>query len=176
MVKTNFRIALLAMFIIPAFVMTSCQAEEPVPINEPDPTDNPDPVVFTSSMNVKVDGILFNPQTILGQTASGLISLTISKQNNEAVTVYVPTTVSPGTYNFQSAAFGNYRGLYNAGGPIGTNNTFGTEAGSGTIEIEYHNQSLKRIKGTFQFLATPTQGSIGAGEHDITEGVFEVAY
>lgn len=172
----NFRIALMAMLVFPAFLMTSCQAEEPVPINEPDPVDDPNPVVFTNSMNLKVDGVLFNPQTILGQSASGLISLTASKQNNEAVTVYVPTSVTPGTYNFQSAAFGNYRGLYNAGGPIGSNNTFGTEAGSGTVDIEYHNVSLKRIKGTFQFIATPTQGSNGVGEHDITECTFEVEY
>ncbi len=115
----------------------------------------------------KVDGANFQPISVTSNSLSGSIFVTGKKAGIENITLTVPSTITPGTYEFET--FGEYIGMYIV--DTTQNGTF--NAASGSFTIITHDISTKKLKGTFNFVGESLFSSV---THTITEGEFEVTY
>ncbi|CAM4145873.1 DUF6252 domain-containing protein [Flavobacterium antarcticum] len=126
--------------------------------------------VVTPSGNTffaKVDGVAFEPTSVNSNVLSGSIFVSGKKAGVENITLTVPSTITPGTYEFST--FGTYIGMYIV--DTTQNGTFNADSGSFTITT--HDTSAKKIKGTFNFVG---KSLFSTATHTITEGAFDVTY
>ena len=115
----------------------------------------------------KVDGVPFQPTSVNSSALSGSIFVTGKKAGVENITLTVPSTITPGTYQFST--FGEYIGMYIVDST--QNGTFNADSGSFTIIS--HDTATKKLKGTFNFIG---KSLFSTDTHTITEGAFEVTY
>lgn len=108
------------------------------------------------------DSILAVYTDLLGNTS---ISVVATKNNLETISLTFSGDIVPGSYDFDFGVLPI--GQYNIG-------TTGSYLASGAFNIELHDTTTNRIKGTFQFTAQafPT----GNESFEITEGSFDVTY
>lgn len=115
----------------------------------------------------KLDGAAFQPTSVTSTLLSGSIFVTGKKAGVENITLTVPSTITPGTYQFST--FGEYMGMYILDST--QNGTFNADSGNFTIIT--HDTSTKKLKGTFNFIG---KSLFSTDTHTITEGAFEVTY
>ena len=128
------------------------------------------PAVSTDTFTVKIDGVTFNPFTIQGLHITILNQLSIlgtDQAGLKSVSVYLPDTVTPGTYPITGLG-GSYFGQYNK------NATTFLASDTGTVTILEHNTSTRRIRGTFSFHATELL--LPTDQSQLTEGYFSVVH
>lgn len=115
----------------------------------------------------KIDGTAFSPANINGTVLNNALTITGVKQNLETISLQLPSTITPGTYNFTTPEeyFFNYIKNTSATGIF--------NAQSGSFTIINHDTSAKKIKGTFSFVAKLISGET---THSITDGTFDVTY
>jgi len=125
------------------------------------------PASATDTFKVKIDGTAWNPSSIISASTSGQIAI-IANENpvNRTAGILVPSNITVGTYTLDVFG-GQYIGLYNP------NPSTAYASSSGTLKILEHNTSTKRIRGNFDFVASPVSGP---GSAHLTEGYFSVTY
>lgn len=115
----------------------------------------------------KLNGATYTATNITGFAMSNKISVIGRRGSVENISLSLPSNITPGTYELSS--FGDYVGLYILNStPEGS---YGTD--EGTVTIQSHNTSTKRIKGTFSFTA---DSFFSPNVYEITDGSFEVTY
>lgn len=128
------------------------------------------PASNTDTFTVKIDGTTFTPFSIFGTHVTLLNQISISGTDQagaKSVGVYVPDTVTPGTYPITTLG-GTYFGQYNKDA-----STF-LVSDSGTVTILEHNTTTKRIRGNFNFHATEfVMPTVTA---QLSSGYFSVIY
>ena len=121
----------------------------------------------SNSFSVNINGTPYLPTLISGVVSSGDINIIASANSgSQSVGIYVPETVTPGTYSFQP--FGTYNAQYNP-----NSSTF-LLVDSGSITITEHNTVLQKIVGTFNFTASDFGG--GTTTANLTNGSFTIFY
>lgn len=121
----------------------------------------------TDTFRVKIDGVLWNPPTIFAVPAIGKMIISgTDATGTKSVSVQFPESTLPGNYTFDFFAQ-VYVGMYNADA------TTSKLADSGTLTILEYNTTTRRIRGNFNFVATPL---ITTGSSNLTEGYFSVKY
>jgi hypothetical protein len=120
-----------------------------------------------NSFTVTIDGSVFVPSLISGVVSGSNINIIASDSTgSKSVGLYLPETITPGTYNLQ--AFGTYNAQYNPNG-----STF-LAVDSGTVIVTEHNTSTQKIVGTFSF--TATEFPTGPLTANLTNGGFTIYY
>lgn len=120
-----------------------------------------------NSFFAKLDGADFNPATVTANKLTDLIYIIGKKQGVENISVVLPITAAPGTYEMD--IFGDYKAIY-----IQDSSNTGTFNGDeGTLTIISHDTANKKIKGTFNFVGSSFFTTI---THTITDGTFDVTY
>jgi len=120
-----------------------------------------------NSFTAKLDGAVFTPTNIMAVSNSGMIQIIGRRGSIENISINVPSTITPGTYDLDM--FGDYVGMYIANStPEGT---FGADGGS--VTIISHDTGTGKIKGTFNFTVS---SFLAPGTHSITDGTFDVDY
>lgn len=115
----------------------------------------------------KIDGTAFNPANINGTVLNNALTITGVKQNFETISLQLPSTITPGTYNFSAPEEYFFTYIKN------TSMTGFFNAQSGTFTIISHDTATKKIKGTFSFVAKLISGET---THAITDGTFDITY
>jgi hypothetical protein len=152
-----------------ALILSSCKKDD-----ETTEEETTAPATFTPAFSAKVDGVTFNENvlTAVESTAQGRITVSASANSSfPSMGFSMSNTITTGTYSFNGFS---PVALYNTSNS--TSGMYSTAAGSGTLVITSHDQSLNRISGTFNFIANPVPGSGASGSHSITEGSFSVQY
>jgi Family of unknown function (DUF6252) len=127
-------------------------------------TDVPAP--SGNSFLAKLNGSTYTATNINGVKSSGLIAVIGRKGNIENIGLSIPENATAGTKIDFEALSSDARGQY-----IDANS--GIFGGKGTMTINSHNTSTKRIKGTFSFIA---ESFTSAVTHNISEGSFDITY
>ncbi|MDB5196129.1 MAG: hypothetical protein JWP88_499 [Flaviaesturariibacter sp.] len=125
----------------------------------------------TDTFRVKIDGVDFNPPTIVGINSMGLFGISgTTSTGGKTVGFQMPPNITAGSYALAGiAGTSGVVGLYN---PTATTSM---EATSGTLQVLEHNTATRRIRANFNFTATPAFG--GAGTPAVlTQGYFSVRY
>lgn len=120
-----------------------------------------------NSFFAKLDGADFTPATVTANKLTDLIYIIGKKQGIENISVVVPVTATPGTYEMD--IFGDYKAIYIQD----TSNTGTFNSDEGTLTIISHDTANKKIKGTFNFIGS---SFFTTTTHTITDGTFEVTY
>ena len=173
MKKTYFNFVATILLVVLIGVVSSCKKEEAEDNNNNNNEDPPTSV--QDSFFAKIDGVNFNPTTIITSSTSGNLQIQGSKPNGQGIQIKVPASIAAGNYTF-NGDFGNNIGLYIPETIAGVNNTMSADSGTGSLVIISNNTTNKIIKGTFSFVATPSMGSSATGSVNITQGTFEVNY
>ncbi len=120
-----------------------------------------------NTFSVDINGTPYVPTLISGVVSGGNINIVASANSgSQSVGIYVPETITPGTYTF--APFGTYNAQYNP-----NSSTF-LLVDNGTITITQHNTVLQKIVGTFSFTASEFGG--GTATANLTNGSFTIFY
>lgn len=132
---------------------------------------NPPPVGGnTDTLNATIDGVKFVSSDILPSLTNGqLLIAGFSMNGSQDIGLLMPPDIKPGSYPLDFAT-GLYIGIYNPS-PAETL----ISQNSGTLTILSHDVVAKKIKGRFDFTATPT-GSGSGTFAVITQGYFSVNY
>jgi hypothetical protein len=127
----------------------------------------------TDTFRVKVDGVDWVNYSGIATYANvpGFENILIVSNADASATttigLTVGATVTPGSYIFE--LFGDAMGQYNPNG-----SAVSYVADGGNLTILEHNTTTKRIRGTFNFPATPFMGTGTA--INFTEGYFSMRY
>jgi hypothetical protein len=126
----------------------------------------------TDTLTAVVNGVQFDPpQVIVQLSVSGsgqqLLIGGISADQTERLAILIPANITAGTYNMDFAT-GYYIGIYYP--PTGETLL---SLASGTLTIISVDNVARRIKGTFNFVASPLTSGTPA---NITNGYFSVNY
>ncbi len=125
----------------------------------------------TDTFRVKVDGTPFAYNSLTGfATGAPLNQIAITALQGAVAPVVgltIPSTVTTGNYTFEDVA-STIMGLYNP------STTTSLMADSGNIQILEHNTVTKRIRGNFDFKATPLLTD--SPKAVLTEGYFSIIY
>ncbi len=124
------------------------------------------PPAATDSFMVKINGIDFVYNQLVGISAFGKISISFSMGAAPTVGITVPDTAVPGSHPFDIL---NYIGQYNP------STTVFLGADTGTITILEHNLVTKRIRGNFNFLANTVFTHLPPSAQ-LSQGYFSVKY
>lgn len=125
----------------------------------------------TDTFRVKRDGVAWTNYSVIGVAVPFLNQIAVTSSTDASATVNVgltfPNTVTPGSYAFD---FITYAAVYNpSADPMMSMTAFG-----GNLTILEHNTTTKRVRGTFNFNASPlTNPSTVVA---FTEGYFSVKY
>ncbi|MDB5203187.1 MAG: hypothetical protein JWQ27_2596 [Ferruginibacter sp.] len=118
-------------------------------------------------VNYNATGIYTN---LLGQTNISIIS-SYDANTDKNIGLDMSGTIVPGSYSFSAIPFpGDPSALYDNGATPDTSYS----ADGGNLTILEHNTTTKRIRGTFNFIATPVSG--GGTPITFTAGYFSVKY
>lgn len=130
-------------------------------------TTTPPPLNSTDTFKVKIDGVDFNYNLLVGISTFGMVSVSASANGGTGPTVGItmPSTVVPGNYAFDLFT---YVGQYNP------NSTTFLQADTGHVQVLEHNTLTKRIRGNFNFFAKPLTGATPTAQ--LTQGYFSVKY
>jgi len=138
--------------------------------NIPYTTSNPLPSA-TDTFRVKVDGTAFTYNSLTGiATGAPLDQIAITALQGTVAPVVgltLPSSVTTGNYTFEDVA-STIIALYNP------SETMSLLADSGNIQILEHNTVTKRIRGNFDFKATPLLSD--SPKAVLTEGYFSIIY
>jgi hypothetical protein len=132
---------------------------------------NPPPVGGdTDTLNATIDGVKFVPSDILPSLTNGkLLIAGFSMNGSQDIGILMPPDIKPGSYPLDFAT-GLYIGIYNPSPTVTL-----ISQNSGTLTILSHDAVAKKIKGTFDFTASPTGTGSGTSVV-ITQGYFSVKY
>ncbi len=133
------------------------------------PFTNDVPAPAGNSFTAKLDGSNFIPTNISGVKMSGMISLIGRRGNVENIGVTVPDNITAGTTINFTAFSSNARGQY-----VLNSSPTGVFGGVGSVTVTFHDPTAKRIKGTFNFVASSIIPPIVT--YNITEGTFDITY
>lgn len=132
------------------------------------------PTAATDTFRVKLDGVSWTNYSVIGTLVPVMDNIAITSNYDAAGTKNIglvfSKTIVPGAYPFDIVSV---TGIYNPTNSI-TNPT-PYAADSGTLTILEHNTTTKRIRGTFNFSASPF-GVGSGGPISFTEGYFSVIY
>lgn len=129
---------------------------------------NPPPGGITDTLNAFIDGVKFVSADVVHSITSGQLLLAgFSASGIQDLGLIMPPDIVPGSYSLDFAT-GQYIGIYNPTPSI----TLISQS-SGTLTIISNDTVAKRIKGTFNFTASPTGSGTPAV---ITEGYFSISY
>jgi Family of unknown function (DUF6252) len=130
---------------------------------------NPPPVGGDAdTLNATVDGVKFVSSDIIPSLTNGqLLIAGFSLSGSQDIGLLMPPEIKPGSYPLDFAT-GLYIGIYNP-----SPNVTLISQNSGTLVILSHDIVAKKIKGTFDFTASPTGSGTSAV---ITQGYFSVNY
>ncbi|MEO6405731.1 MAG: DUF6252 family protein [Ferruginibacter sp.] len=120
----------------------------------------------TDSFRVKVDGVPFSYNLLIGISVFGKVNISAAQNQAPAVGLSLPDTIRTGTYQFDII---DYIGQYNP------SSTLFLQADTGTITILEHNVATKRIRGNFHFKANQPFTHLPP-DVQLTEGYFSVKY
>lgn len=133
------------------------------------PFTNDVPASSGNSFKAKLDGNNFVPTNISGLKTNGFISVIGRRGNVENIGVVVPEDIKAGsTLDFTSLS-SEARGQY-----VLNSTPTGVFGGDGSVTITFHDARAKRIKGTFNFVASSMFPP--AVSYNITEGAFDITY
>jgi hypothetical protein len=122
------------------------------------------------TFRVKINGSSWTPQTVLGVSALGMVTVTATDAMGvKSVGLFMPAMITPGSYTLDFFG-GQYIGLYNPDDD--PNHSQGST--TGTLTIHQHNTSTRRIRGSFNFHAEALLNPLLFSE--ISEGYFSVVY
>ncbi|HSN61324.1 MAG TPA: DUF6252 family protein [Ferruginibacter sp.] len=127
---------------------------------------SPPPLSGTDSFRVKIAGVSFTYNLLIGYSAFGNISVSASQGAAPTVGITVPDNVTPGAYPFDIFT---HIGQYNPSSSVFLG------ADTGTVTILEHNTVTKRIRGNFHFLANTVFTHLPPNVQ-LTEGYFSVKY
>ena len=123
-----------------------------------------------NGLEVKIDGVLFQPTSIEVTTnpfSNALVITATSSSGTPTLTLFLPKNIREETFELGTPGFADYAAQFDsADGKI-----MGAE--SGEVMITYHDLGVKAIVGTFAFEAAELSG---AAKASLTEGRFQVAY
>lgn len=120
------------------------------------------------TLNATIDGVKFVSSDILPSLTNGqLLIAGFSMNGNQDIGLLMPPDIKPGSYPFDFAT-GLYIGIYNPSPTVTL-----ISQNSGTLVILSHDVVAKKIKGTFDFTASPAGNGTPAV---ITQGYFSVNY
>ena len=131
-------------------------------------TTQPSAPSGTDTFRVKVDGVSFTYNLLVGIKVSLInsIAITAARGTAPAVGITVPDNVVPGTYIYDLLT---YSGQYNPSTSVFLS------ADTGRVTILEHNMVTKRIRGKFNFLANMPFSNLPPNVQ-LTEGYFSVKY
>ena len=129
---------------------------------------NPPPGTTFDTLNAVIDGVKFVSADIIHSITNGQLLLAgFSASGIQDLGLLMPPDITPGSYSLDFAT-GLYIGIYNPTPSV----TLISQA-SGTLTIISNDTVAKRIKGTFNFTASPTGSGTSAV---ITAGYFSISY
>ncbi len=127
----------------------------------------------TDTFRVKLDGVDWTNYSVIGLQPPGFGQISITSNSDAAGTknigIIFSNTITPGSYPFDLFTT---TGIYNPTNSLTTPNPYA--ANSGTLQIIEHNTVTKRIRGNFNFIATPFLGTGAA--INFTQGYFSITY
>jgi len=147
-----------------------------LPIQTDVPPGDPD-----NSLNVLIDGISLNPDSVVGVIVdlAGDLIINIVANNNttgQNLGITIPANITPGTYEFDfiPTSSDDVIGLYN---PDLNAMMLPFSANMGSLTI-INNDALDGglLQGTFEFLAEPAPASGQEGMFELTEGEFSINF
>ena len=128
----------------------------------------PPPGGLADTLNAVIDGVKFVSASVVHSTSNGQLLLAgFSSSGIQDIGLLMPPGVAPGTYPLDFAT-GIYIGIYNPTPAI----TLVSQS-SGSVTIISNDTGAKRIKGSFNFTASPTGSGTPAV---ITDGYFSISY
>ncbi|WP_430907900.1 hypothetical protein [Maribacter sp. 2-571] len=132
-----------------------------------------------SSLQAKIDGILFEPEFstgVLTNIAVATISISGNDANGKQISLLVPEDAPVGTLSLDKLS-GTMIG-YTASYQVDNSSDNGGLAVWGFITIAAHDRDTNHIKGSFSFETAPFVVLDGdpAPTYSITEGAFDVTY
>lgn len=127
------------------------------------------PANASDTFRTKIDGVALNSQSITATHVAmfnqiSVQGATLSLSDNVSLTM--PNNITPGSYTLNFFGTTHF-GAYNKAGESYAST-------SGTLQILEHNTTTKRIRGTFNFVATPMLAPTPT--FNITDGYFSVTY
>jgi hypothetical protein len=123
------------------------------------------------TLNANIDGVKFVSSDILPSLVNGqLLIAGFSMNGSQDIGLLMPPDIKPGSYPLDFAT-GLYIGIYNPSPTVTL-----ISQNSGTLTILSHDIVAKKIKGTFDFTASPTGTGTPAVKAVITQGYFSVNY
>lgn len=126
------------------------------------------PPVNADTLNATVDGSPFIGATVeAAQVGDQLIIAGISSDGTKSIQIIMPFSITPGTYNLDFGT-GTYIGVYYPSPTMPL-----VSQASGSLTIVSNNTALRRIKGNFNFVASPISSGTPA---TVTEGYFSLNY
>ena len=133
-------------------------------------TSNPPPSA-TDTFRVKVDGTPFTYSSLSGiSTGAPLNQIGITALQGSVAPVVgltLASDITNGAYTFEGL-LGTVKGMYNP------STTLSLVADSGNVQILEHNTVTKRLRGNFDFKATPLTSD--SPKVALTEGYFSIIY
>lgn len=147
--------------VLSALFISSCNKDD-----DPEKLD-PQGDCFTA----KIDGAFFNSDNVTGTRAFNIIinaSFGTTTVQTFAINIFDPN-ITAGTYPI-AAQTGTIITIQYMPSSLTSSTEFSST--SGTLIVEEHNVSEKKIRGTFNFEGEDTQGN----PVSVTEGVFDVKY
>lgn len=118
----------------------------------------------------KVNGVDYNPEFKTAFLTVSLGNILVSGQmaDGEAIQLFIPSSLAPGTYPFAQEDTISAQAFYQETDADALDGAFGT---SGSLTITTLNTDTKKISGTFSFSGTVTN----TGEViTVTEGQFDL--
>ena len=120
----------------------------------------------TDSFRVKIAGLNFSYNLLIGINVFGRINVAASQGVAPAVGLSLPDTIKVGQHSFDSF---DYTGQYNPSASLFL------AADTGNVTILEHNTVTKRIRGNFHFLANTVFTHLPPNVK-LTEGYFSIKY
>jgi hypothetical protein len=166
----------LVLFMLVSLIFSSCKKEEVEPT--PPVVVTPVTPTVTEPFFVKVDGVEFIEDNIVGSVSSWSQTLSVEASRNggaEFVRLKMTASIAAGTYNFGDPDAGVMAAYYDDG-----NSIYGAPSGTGSLTIVSNTPASigtpGEIIGTFSFSASAYAFSTGSDSYTLSEGEFIVSY
>ncbi len=157
--KSNFKNYFL--ILLSVIALSSCSSDDD---SASDSTSND--ATFTATIN----GVVYNPafKTAFETTSLNNILVTGSENSGEAIQLFIPSTLTAGTYDLSDSIENGIQAYYQEMDGDADDGAFAT---SGTLTLTTINTTTKEISGTFSFTGTvPNTGEVIT----VTEGQFSL--
>ncbi len=150
----------LVAFLFLAVSITSCSTDD----------DNSSPSGDNATFSAKVNGVDYNPPFKTAFLTTSINNILVSGEtgNGEAIQLFIPGSITPGTYPFAQEGNTFVQAFYQETDSDALDGAFAT---SGSLTITAINTEAKEISGTFSFSGTVVNSG---QEITVTEGQFDL--